>query len=92
MRKYDRTSERDPIPEEFGSLEEAANFWDTHDPADYEDLSKPVQFKLDIRREALFIPLTAKVGKALRGEAKKRHVRLEVLANRLLEKSLAGGK
>jgi len=27
----------DPIPEEFASYEEAAEFWDTHDTADYPD-------------------------------------------------------
>jgi hypothetical protein len=25
----------DPLPEEFGSYEEAAEFWDTHDTTDY---------------------------------------------------------
>jgi hypothetical protein len=29
---------RDPIPEDFGSIEEAAEFWDTHDLTDYEDI------------------------------------------------------
>lgn len=27
--------ERDPIPEQFKSIEEAAEFWDSHDLADY---------------------------------------------------------
>ena len=30
--------EREPIPEHFKSLEEAAEFWDSHDLADYWDL------------------------------------------------------
>ena len=28
---------RDPLPEHFASLEEAAEFWDTHDSGDYEE-------------------------------------------------------
>ena len=27
----------DPIPDEFSSYEEAAEFWDTHDTTDYPD-------------------------------------------------------
>jgi len=27
----------DPIPEEFATYEEAAEFWDTHDTTDYPD-------------------------------------------------------
>lgn len=31
---------RDPLPEHFNSLEEAAEFWDTHDSADYDEYFK----------------------------------------------------
>ncbi|MCL5278558.1 MAG: BrnA antitoxin family protein [Planctomycetes bacterium] len=40
----------DPPPEEFKSLEEAAEFWDTHSITDYEESLKPVQLDVDIRR------------------------------------------
>jgi glycosyltransferase involved in cell wall biosynthesis len=36
-------SRRVPVPEHFGSVEEAAEFWDTHDSADYEDYMKDVR-------------------------------------------------
>ena len=29
---------RDPIPKHFKSIQEAAEFWDSHDLVDYEDL------------------------------------------------------
>ena len=32
----------DPIPEHFTSIEEAVEFWDTHDTADYEAYLKEV--------------------------------------------------
>ena len=35
---------RDILPEEFYSISEAANFWDTHDSIDYEDMMKDVDF------------------------------------------------
>jgi hypothetical protein len=33
----------DPIPEEFDSYEEAAEFWDTHDTTDYPDAFRSVE-------------------------------------------------
>ena len=33
----DTKKQIDPIPEEFDSYEEAAEFWDTHEITDFED-------------------------------------------------------
>ena len=44
-------AQRDPIPEEFLSLEEAAEFWDTHSLADYEDVQQEVIFDVDVKSE-----------------------------------------
>ena len=35
----------DPVPESFGSLDEAAEFWDTHSFADVWDSSRQVEFE-----------------------------------------------
>ena len=37
-----QTTQRDPLPEDFGSLEEFLAFWDTHSTADYEDQMEDV--------------------------------------------------
>ena len=42
---------RDSLPEEFISIEEAANFWDTHSLADYEDLQKDIEFEVELKSE-----------------------------------------
>lgn len=39
------TEQIDPIPEEFASYEEAAEFWDTHDTTDYPDDFEPCLLK-----------------------------------------------
>ena len=46
--KQPTLQKRDPLPEEFNSLEEAAEFWDTHDSADYEDLMEEVTFDINL--------------------------------------------
>ena len=39
---------REPIPGYFATLEEAAEFWDTHDLADYWDLTEEVEFVMEV--------------------------------------------
>jgi hypothetical protein len=40
----------DPIPEEFDSYDEVADFWDAHDTTDYPEAFKTVQVaEVDIR-------------------------------------------
>ena len=38
-------SVKDPMPDEFASREEEAEFWDTHDIADYWHELKPVELE-----------------------------------------------
>ncbi len=40
----------DPLPDESASLQEIADFWDTHDTTDYEDAFVTVDAEFDIRR------------------------------------------
>ncbi len=39
---------RDPLPEEFSSEEEAGEFWDTHSLTDYEEFLEPVELDVDL--------------------------------------------
>jgi hypothetical protein len=40
----------DPIPDEFNSYEEAAEFWDTHDTTDYPEAFETVEVETEFRR------------------------------------------
>jgi len=42
MAKNKNKLNRDPLPDDFGSWEAAAEFWDTHDLTDYEDTERDV--------------------------------------------------
>jgi hypothetical protein len=39
----------DPLPDHFNSLEEAGEFWDTHDTTDYEEYMIPAHFDVDLK-------------------------------------------
>jgi hypothetical protein len=53
--------QRDPIPEHFGTVEEAAEFWDNHDLADYWDLTRPAEFEADIQRRVFLTALRGRI-------------------------------
>jgi hypothetical protein len=78
-------SQRDPLPEHFASLEAAAEFWDTHDSADYEDYMQDVDCAAQIKRRTYMISLDSELYRKLRVIAKQRGVQAETLVNLWLQ-------
>jgi len=70
------------IPQ-FKTLEEAAEFWDTHDFEDYIDDTEPVTITVTIprRKKTLTVPLDAKVYEQIEALAAKRGVRAEKMVS-----------
>ena len=81
--------QRDPIPEEFGSEEEAAAFWETHSLASYQDLLEPVEVDVDIERRHFEIEVEEQVFLRLTEKAEKAHTSVKDLASRMLREKLA---
>ncbi|MBI4531955.1 MAG: hypothetical protein HY709_10610 [Candidatus Latescibacteria bacterium] len=83
----------DPIPEHFTSIEEASEFWDTHDAGDYEEYLRPVHEELEV---AETVPHAVLLERSLVEELKKiaqrQGVSLETLVNVWLEEKLALSK
>ena len=76
----------------FKSLDEAADFWDTHDFEDYVDDTEPVEITVRIprRRKTLTIPLDLRVYERIEAMAAKRRVPVEKLVTAWLkEKAMA---
>lgn len=80
--------ERDPIPEQFKSIEEAAEFWDSHDLADYWDLTAKADLEVDIQRCLLLTALEPELAKKLTDCARKKGVSTETLINVWLSEKL----
>jgi len=76
---------RDPLPERFISIEEAAEFWDTHDSADYEEFMRDVDCKINIKRRTYLVLLESELYRKLRIIAKERGVKPETLVNLWLQ-------
>lgn len=71
----------DPLPEHFASLEEAAEFWDTHDSADYEEFMRDVECEVDIKTRQYLISLDADLFHKVKSIAQAKGISSETLVN-----------
>jgi hypothetical protein len=62
----------DPIPEEFDSCEEAAEFWDTHDTTDYPNAFRTIEVESEFRSRHYEVELEEEVIRKLRAQARQK--------------------
>ena len=72
---------RDPLPEEFHSLEDFWAFWDTHSTADYEGLMEDVDVHIDIGFSKAYYALARDLIAQLRPYARQQGISTETLIN-----------
>lgn len=82
----------DPIPESFATEEEAAEFWDTHSLADYEQLLEPVEMTFEISKRTYEVQVSEDVFEGLRKEAESTHQSVPTTIDRILRKELSLAK
>jgi len=73
------------------TLEEIADFWDTHSLADYWDGTHEVEFELRVKRRRR-VTLTPEVYEQVEAQARLRGVLPETLVNLWLAERLQGAK
>jgi hypothetical protein len=78
-----------PIPEEFASYEEAAEFWETHDTTDYPDAFRTVDVETELRKRHYEVELDTEVVMKLQAKARQEGVTVSRLASDLLRQQLA---
>ncbi len=81
----------DPLPDEFKSHEEAAQFWDTHSITDYEEFLEPLAVNMDIQRRHFEIEVDEETLLALREVAQKERKPMKELASEILKRRLHAG-
>lgn len=80
---------RDPIPDKFSSVQEAGEFWDSHDLTDYEDQTREVDFEVDLRRRVFLTALEPELAKKVAAYAHRQGISTETLINLWLDEKLA---
>ncbi len=84
----DRKKNVDPIPEEFASYEEAAEFWDTHDTTDYPDAFETVEVQTELKRRRFEVEVDEVVMQVLRERARKRGVTVSQIVRDLVRQQM----
>ena len=72
---------RDPSPKSFRNIEEAADFWDSHDLADYWDITTEAHFEVDLQRHVFLTAVEPRLAKKLTDVAHRQGVSTETLIN-----------
>ena len=78
----------DEIPEEFASLEEAAEFWDTHDTTDYLENFETVQVDAKLKKRRFEVEIDADLMPVLSKQAHNKGVQISRLVSDLLREKI----
>ena len=80
---------RDSLPDHFATPDEAAEFWDTHSSAEYEEYFQEVHFEVDLRGRTQEVRVEDRLMREVRKIARQRGVRPETLVNLWLQEKVA---
>ncbi len=80
--------QKEPLPEEFKSIEEAAEFWDVHSLANYEDLQKDVEFEVKLKSEKNYFAVEKELADSIDTLAHLKGILPETLVNLWLKEKV----
>ncbi len=72
----------------FNTYEESAEWFNSHDMADFEDQLKPVDFKFDLRKNRDWVKLEREIAVNLRKIAIEKKIPTRILVNQMLKERL----
>lgn len=78
----------DPIPEEFASYEEAAEFWDTHDTTNYPESFETISVQAELKSRRFEVEIDADLMPVLSKQAQRRGVKVSNLVSDLLREKI----
>lgn len=84
----DKQKQIDPLPEEFASYEEAAEFWDTHDTTDYLESFETVAVEPELMRRRYEVEIDEELMQALTERAQKRGIPVSQLVSEMLKEKI----
>jgi len=84
----DKQKRIEPLPEEFASYEEAAEFWDTHNTTDYLDSFETVTVEAELKRRRYEVEIDEELMKTLTEQAQKRGIAVSQLVSEMLKEKI----
>ena len=82
-------SPKDVLPDNFTSLDEFLEFWDTHSSADYEHSMETVAVEVELTSSKAYMPVAKDLLSKVRAQARRQGVSSETLVNLWLQERLA---
>lgn len=82
---------RDPIPDHFAGVDEAAEFWESHDLTDYWNQTGAARFQVDLKTRRFLTALDPDLAQKLVVRARQRGISTETLINIWLTEKLESG-
>jgi hypothetical protein len=79
---------RDPLPENFDTLQEFWAFWDTHSTADYEDLMEEVDVQINLGSSKIYCAVAKDLIGPLQTQARQQGVSAQTLINLWLREKM----
>jgi hypothetical protein len=87
----ENNASRDALPEQFSSIEAAADFWDSHDLTEYEDQTTESEIRVDLVRRRRLFAVDPELAAKISDEASRRGLSAETLVNLWLNERLTPG-
>ena len=84
-----KRNKKESLPKRFNSIDEAAEFWDTHDLSDYWKYTKPIKAQIKIKASPRYLLVEEHIAQALARIAKKKKIPAEVIANLWLREKVS---
>ncbi len=88
-RSKKQVSQRDPLPDNFQSLESFWEFGDAHSSADYEDFMEEVDVEIDLQASKVYCAVQKDLIAQLQTYARQQGVSIETLINLWLREKMA---
>lgn len=79
----------DALPDDFGSEEAAAEFWDSHSVTDYEEFLEPATLEMDVKRHHFEIEVDEESFRAVCDFARRQHRPVKQLLSEIIKRQLA---
>lgn len=79
---------KDVLPDNFTSLDEFVEFWDTHSSADFEHSMEAVELEVDLTSSKAYMPVAKDLLNKVRAQARRQGVSSETLVNLWLQERL----
>ena len=85
----DEQTPKNVLPDNFTSLDEFLEFWDTHSSADFEQSMETVAVEVELTSSKAYMPVAKDLLSKVRAQARRQGVSSETLVNLWLQERLA---